>query len=81
MHDEGLKSAYKEADRHLWTKKDLEAYDYERMRETDEITREMFVEQKAKIDIAKKLIKRNLSNEEIAEDTGLTAEQIEQLRS
>jgi len=35
----------------------------------------------SKTEIAKKLIKRNLTNEEIAEDTGLTVEQIEQLRS
>jgi predicted transposase/invertase (TIGR01784 family) len=34
-----------------------------------------------KIDIAKKLIRRNLSNEDIAEDTGLSIEQVEQLRS
>jgi predicted transposase/invertase (TIGR01784 family) len=34
-----------------------------------------------KIEIAKKLMKRNLSNEDIAEDTGLTLEQIEQLRN
>jgi predicted transposase/invertase (TIGR01784 family) len=33
-----------------------------------------------KVEIAAKLIKRNLTNEEIAEDTGLTVEQIEQLR-
>ena len=31
-------------------------------------------------EIAKKLIKRNLSNADIAEDTGLTLEQINQLR-
>ena len=58
-----------------------EAYQYARMRETDEITREMFVEEKKATLIAKKLIKRNLTNEEIAEDTGLTVEQIEQLRN
>lgn len=34
-----------------------------------------------KLEIAKKLIKRNLTNEEIAEDTNLTVEQIEQLRN
>jgi predicted transposase/invertase (TIGR01784 family) len=33
------------------------------------------------IEIAKKLIKRNLSNEDIAEDTGLSLEQIENLRN
>jgi hypothetical protein len=37
--------------------------------------------QEEKRNIAKKLIKRNLTNEDIAEDTGLTIEQIEQLRS
>lgn len=34
-----------------------------------------------KMAIARKLIKRHLTNEEIAEDTGLTVEQVEQLRS
>ena len=34
-----------------------------------------------KIKFAKKLIKRKLTNEEIAEDTGLTVEQIEQIRN
>ena len=34
-----------------------------------------------KIEIAKKLIKRNLTNTEIAEDTELTVDQIEQLRN
>jgi predicted transposase/invertase (TIGR01784 family) len=36
---------------------------------------------KKAVEIANKLIKRNLTNEEISEDTGLTVEQIEQLRS
>jgi hypothetical protein len=38
-------------------------------------------EQNARIDIAKKLIKRGLTNEEIAEDTELSVEKIEQIRS
>ncbi len=37
--------------------------------------------EESKIEIAKKLIKRNLSNEDIAEDTGLTVSQIQQLRN
>jgi predicted transposase/invertase (TIGR01784 family) len=41
---------------------------------------ETAVEEK-QIEIARKLIRRNLTNEEIAEDTGLTLEQIEQLRN
>ncbi|TAE00109.1 MAG: Rpn family recombination-promoting nuclease/putative transposase, partial [Bacteroidetes bacterium] len=89
LDDEGLKSAYTEADRHLWTKAELDAYAYARMRETDERAREMLVEERGrnqginqgKMEIAKKLIKRNLTNEEIAEDTGLAIEQIEKMRS
>ncbi len=42
---------------------------------------EQEAELREKIKIAKKLIKRNLTNEEIAEDTGLTLEQTKQLRN
>ena len=41
---------------------------------------ELYAKQEEKFEIAKKLIKRHLTNEEIAEDTGLTPEQIETLR-
>ena len=80
LDDEGLKSAYTEANHHNWSKEDLETYQYARMRETDKITREMFVVEKRNTEIAKKLIKRKLTNEEIAEDIGLTLEQINELR-
>ncbi len=83
--DEGLKLAYTEADRHTWTRKDLEAYDYALMREADGITEKMLVVQKAElnkqIEIAKKMLKRGTSIEIIAEDTGLSLEQIEALRN
>ncbi len=46
-----------------------------------EYTAKLEAKQEEKRSIAKKLIKRNLTNEEIAEDTGLTVEQVEQLRS
>jgi predicted transposase/invertase (TIGR01784 family) len=77
LNDEGLKAAYTEANHHNWTKEDWEAYQYARMRETDEMAEKMLVLEK----VARKLIKRNLTNEEIAEDTGLQVEQIEQLRN
>jgi len=51
------------------------------MRETDEIAEKLLVEEKKAMAIAKKLIKRKLSNEEIAEDTGLDLEMIEALRN
>jgi predicted transposase/invertase (TIGR01784 family) len=38
-------------------------------------------EQQAKLEIAKNLLKSSLSNEEIANYTGLTIKQIEQLRN
>jgi len=85
VNDEGLKSAYQEADRHQWTKEELEEYEYARMRETDEIAEKMLVEEKAKlqekIEIAKNMLAENEPNEKIAKYTGLTLEQIEKLRA
>ncbi|TAH30395.1 MAG: Rpn family recombination-promoting nuclease/putative transposase [Cytophagales bacterium] len=84
LDDEGLKLAYSEADKHLWTKEDLEAYEYARMRETDEKAEKMLVEQKAElrkqIEIAKNMLKNSEFNDKISLYTGLTIEQIEQLR-
>jgi predicted transposase/invertase (TIGR01784 family) len=80
VDDAGLKSAYIEADRHTWTKADLAAYDYARMRETDEITREMFVIKKRNFEIARNAIIRGADNEFIAAITGLTVEEIQTLR-
>jgi predicted transposase/invertase (TIGR01784 family) len=79
--DDGLKSAYQEADRHTWSKEEVEEYEYARMREADELTEKMLVIEKRNLEIAKKLIARNLSNEQIAEDTGLGLQQIELLRA
>lgn len=81
LDDEGLEIAYQEADRHTWTKEELEEYEYARMRETDEITREMFVIENRNIEIARKSLKRGFDNETIADLTDLTFEQIEQLRN
>ncbi|TAG03543.1 MAG: hypothetical protein EAZ44_05900, partial [Cytophagia bacterium] len=61
-----------------------EAYEYARMRETDEKAEKMLVEQKAKtqekIEIAKNGIKKGYDNIVISDITSLTIEQIEQLR-
>jgi predicted transposase/invertase (TIGR01784 family) len=81
VNDEGLKSAYEEADRHTWTRKELEEYEYARMRETDEITREMFVVEQRSIEIAKNLIASGLDNDMITKGTNLSNEQIERLRN
>jgi hypothetical protein len=62
-------------------KKDLEAYEYAKMREADEETREMFVEEKKAKKVAVNAIKKGLDNELISELTGLSIEQIEALRN
>jgi predicted transposase/invertase (TIGR01784 family) len=85
IDDEGLKSAYQEANKHTWTAEELEAYEYAFMREEDERAKldqaEKKGEQKKQIDIAKSLLQTALTNEDIAKHTGLTIEQIEQLRN
>ena len=84
LNDQGLKFAYEDADKHNWTKAELEAYDYVLMREQDDRGRLSFAIKKEKeqnkIEFAKKLIQDNQSTSKIVEYTGLTAEQVEKLR-
>ncbi|MBP6386264.1 MAG: Rpn family recombination-promoting nuclease/putative transposase [Pseudarcicella sp.] len=75
INDEGLKFAYEDADKHNWSKAELEAYDYALMREQDDRGRITKVQK----DIAKKLINDKVSISKIAEYTGLKIEQIEKL--
>jgi predicted transposase/invertase (TIGR01784 family) len=85
VDDEGLKSAYQEADRHNWTKEELEEYEYARMRETDEIAEKMLVEEKAKmqekLEMAKNSLAEGFDDKLISKLTGLTIEQIQELRA
>jgi predicted transposase/invertase (TIGR01784 family) len=85
VQDEGLKSAYEDADKHNWSQDELEAYDYVLMREQDERGRMTAAITKAtkqkSIDFALKLINRGRPNDEIIEDTGLTNAEIEALRT
>ena len=85
VKDEGLKNAYEDADKHNWTKEELEAYDYALMREQDDRGRITFATKKAleqrDINITLKLILRGDTNEEISEITGLTENQIEKIRT
>ncbi len=85
VDDEGLKSAYQEANKHTWTPEELEAYEYAFMREEDERAKLDQAEKKGKtqekIDIAKTMLSDNEPSEKIAKYTGLTVEQIEALRN
>lgn len=84
LKDEGLKFAYEDADKHNWSKAELEAYDYVLMREQDDRGRLTFALKKEKmqnqLEFAEKLIKKNISTEEISEYTGLAITDIEKLR-
>ncbi len=85
LDDKGLEIAYQQADRHTWTREELEEYEYALMRETDEIARELFVEEtakyKEKIEIAKNAILEGAEDKFIAKITSLTIKQIEQIRN
>lgn len=61
VDDEGLKSAYQEANKHTWTPEELEAYDYSFMREEDE--RQNLTKQRKRVKHKKKLklLKNSLS--------------------
>jgi len=82
-NDNGLLTAYKDAEKHNWTKEELEEYEYAQMREQDEkgeieLAKERAEEKKA-VEIAKKMIKANKPIAEIIEFTDLTKERIEKL--
>ncbi|MDX2195579.1 MAG: Rpn family recombination-promoting nuclease/putative transposase [Cytophagales bacterium] len=79
VKDEGLKYAYQSADKHNWTKQELEAYDYVLMREQDDRGRLTFAAKKVQKDIAKNFLKTGNSIEIVAQNTGLTIEEVEKL--
>ncbi|MEY2828972.1 MAG: hypothetical protein RIQ33_830 [Bacteroidota bacterium] len=81
LNDKGLKFAYEDADKHNWTKAELEAYDYALMREQDDRGRLTFAVKKEKEKIARSLITLGIQNSEIVIATELTLEQVEKLRT
>ncbi len=96
IKDEGLKTAFEEADRHNWSKLELEEYNKILIREGDEKGRLRLAEKRGKLEgklegieigveqgkleVAKKAILQGLKNEIIAELTNLQVEEIEKLR-
>ncbi len=84
INDEGLKSAYEEANKFSWTQNELEVYDYVSMREGDAKARTDFATKKAlhegKLEIAQNGILKGYNNEVITDLTGLSMEEIEMLR-
>lgn len=81
VDDAGLQCAYTVADRHTWTKADLEAYEYALLREHDDVAEKRLVEMKKAIAIAKKAIAKGADNDFIADITELSLEEIEAFRN
>jgi len=91
IDDKGLSEAYHDADQMTWTKKELELYDYAKMRERDEIEEREKAYQNGvqngveigaeneKIEIAKQMIFDNEPIEKIIKYTKLNREPIEKL--
>jgi hypothetical protein len=72
INDEGLKSAYEEANIQTWTQEELDAYEYAFMREEDEKARLDIAEMKGKIDGIHGLFSNGVSVEIIAKSFNLT---------
>ncbi len=87
INDSGLISAYNDAEKHNWTKAELEEYEYAQMREQDERGTIALAEERAgerakqneKIEIAKKLIALNIDRNTILKSTDLNDEIIDGL--
>lgn len=80
ISDEGLKIAYEDADKHNWTKDELEAYDNVFIREQDDKGRVTLATRRTLERVAINFIKSGTSIETIAQNTGLTIEQLQELQ-
>ena len=83
IEDEGLMTAYKEADKHSWKKEELIAYDNASMREQDERGREEKAEERGKEkgenNIIVEMHKEGLSTESIIKITKVQRERVQQI--
>lgn len=79
IDDEGLKAAYQDANKHSWTKEELEAYDYAAMREQDERGKVELAEKRAKIEVARKMKSLGIDINLIVQSSGISADEIEDL--
>jgi len=87
VKDKGLKHAYEDADRHNWTKDELDAYLYAEIRRQDEKGKTDLAVRRAtergkiegKIEMAINCYRKGLSIQDTHELTGLSIEQIESI--
>ncbi|MEY4938016.1 MAG: hypothetical protein RIS64_4375 [Bacteroidota bacterium] len=81
LEDAGLKEAYTDANRSTWTKAELDAYNYAGMREQDERGRVEKAEELTKIEVVKKALDKGYPIPDIAEISGLTLEEVNEIQS
>jgi predicted transposase/invertase (TIGR01784 family) len=83
VDDEGLRAAYQDANKHTWTREELEAYDYAAMREQDERGKVELAEKRGKnLMQAEAIIGMNkigLNIDKIAEALNITIEQVNEV--
>jgi predicted transposase/invertase (TIGR01784 family) len=91
VDDEGLKAAYYEANKHSWTKEDLEAYDYSEMREQDERGKvqlaekrgekrgELRGEEKKETETVLKFHNKGMTDQEISDLLDIPSDRVEQI--
>jgi len=79
VDDEGLREAYKDADRHSWKKEELIAYDNASIAEQDVRGKMKFVVDKRNREIVIKCYEKGMSVEDIREITDLPIENIKEI--
>lgn len=79
VDDEGLKAAYQDANKHSWTKEELEAYDYAAMREQDERGRVELAEKRTKFEVARKMKTEGFNSDTISRLLGLSIAEIDEI--
>ena len=83
INDEGLKSAYEEANVQTWTQEELDAYEYAFMREEDERARldkaEQKGEEKKEIELIIEMVKEGFSISQIVKVTKKSEQEVSQI--
>jgi len=79
INDEGLRSAYEEANVQTWTQEELDAYEYAFMREEDERARLDKAEMKGKIDALMGFYNHGVSVPVIATSLNLSEEEVSEI--
>ncbi|MDX2282739.1 MAG: Rpn family recombination-promoting nuclease/putative transposase [Bacteroidia bacterium] len=78
VDDEGLRAAYQDANKHSWTKEELDAYEYAAMREQDERGKIELAEKRTKWEVARRMKAEGFGYETIARLLGLPASEIDE---